>query len=138
MLWYTLERYAACLLGHSFIRLEGEEKVSPTAEKPLPPHVALTPQELLGLKAIVLYLHQLPIARKNVPALIADPVALLRAVRQIVETHRYDDPKAAVTGRPILVWPGERPDVNKQTNYSKIRQKKGQNSYMYFSSLGCR
>jgi len=71
----------------------------------------LTPQELLGLKAIVLYLHQLPIQRKNVPALIYDPVALLRAIRQIVETHRYDNPVKAVTGRPILVWPGERAEV---------------------------
>lgn len=73
--------------------------------------VALSPQELLGLKAIVLYLHQLPIQRKNVPALIYDPVALLKSIRQIVEMHRYDDPAKAVTGKPILIWPGERAEV---------------------------
>lgn len=76
--------------------------------------VALSPQELLGLKAIVLYLHQLPIQRKNVPALIYDPVALLRSIKQIVEKHRYDSPSKAVTGRPILIWPGEKAEVRDQ------------------------
>src|ERR1700735_4589295 len=61
-----------------------------------------------------MYLHQLPIQRKNVPSLIYDPVELLRAVRQVVEDHRYDNPDKAVTGFPILVWPGEKPeDVGK-------------------------
>lgn len=71
----------------------------------------MSPQELLGLKAIVLYLHQLPIQRKNVPALIYDPVELLRSIKKIVEKHRYDSPAKAVTGRPILIWPGERAEV---------------------------
>jgi len=46
-----------------------------------------------------------------VPAIIFDPVALLRSVRQIVLEHRFDNPDKAVTGRPILVWPGEKAEV---------------------------
>lgn len=60
-----------------------------------------------------MYLHQLPIQRKNVPTLIYDPVELLKAVRKIVEEHRYDNPEKAVTGMPILVWPGEKAEVIK-------------------------
>lgn len=71
----------------------------------------ISPQELLGLKSIVLYLHQLPIPRKNVPAIIKDPVELLRAVRHIVSEHRFDNPDKAVTGLPILIWPGEKAEV---------------------------
>ena len=64
------------------------------------------------MKAIVMYLHQLPIPRKNVPVLVIDPVGLLRAVRQIVSEHRFDNPNKAITGRPILVWPGEKAEVS--------------------------
>lgn len=64
----------------------------------------------------MLYLHQLPIQRKNVPVLIYDAVSLLKCIRQVVEMHRYDDPAKAVTGKPILIWPGERAEVLLQIN----------------------
>ncbi|XP_035709245.1 jmjC domain-containing histone demethylation protein 1 isoform X2 [Folsomia candida] len=112
MLWYTLERYVHCLLGQSYLRIPSDDDSwklpGPPGEKLVPENVALSPQELLGLKAIVLYLHQLPIQRKNVPVLIYDAVSLLKCIRQVVEMHRYDDPAKAVTGKPILIWPGER------------------------------
>lgn len=54
------------------------------------------------LQAIVLYLHQLPAARKSVPELLSDPIALVRDVRTLVEQHRHDKQQLAITGQPIL------------------------------------
>lgn len=68
-------------------------------------HVHLTPLELHGLKSIVMYLHSLPSAKKNVPELIRDPVALIHDVRCLVEQHRHDSPELAVTGIPVLPPP---------------------------------
>lgn len=65
----------------------------------------LTPYELHGLKAIVMYLHSLPSTKKNVPELIHDPVELIHDVRCLVEQHRHDLPENAVTGLPILPPP---------------------------------
>ena len=59
-----------------------------------------------GLKAIVLYLHSLPVNKKGVPAYIKDPVSLVRDIRIIVEVHKNDRPERAVNGRPLLFWPG--------------------------------
>ncbi|XP_063229275.1 jmjC domain-containing histone demethylation protein 1-like isoform X2 [Bacillus rossius redtenbacheri] len=99
MLWYVLERYVHSLLGRSHL-LESEdvEYAHPVSLG----RVHLTPMELHGLKAIVMYLHSLPTAKKNVPMLIKDPIALIKDVRTVVEQHRYDDPELAVTGVPVL------------------------------------
>lgn len=49
-----------------------------------------------------MYLHTLPINKKNVPELITDPIALIRDVRKVVELHRHDSPELAITGRCVL------------------------------------
>ncbi|XP_037091334.1 LOW QUALITY PROTEIN: lysine-specific demethylase 2B-like, partial [Pollicipes pollicipes] len=107
MLWYVLERYVHCLLGRSHLVLGLDElsERAPPPPRPAAPHVHLTPFELHGLKAIVLYLHGQPASRKCVPELIRDPIALIGDVRLLVERHRFDCPKLAVTGQPALQWP---------------------------------
>lgn len=55
-----------------------------------------------SFQAIVMYLHQLPAARKSVPELLSDPIALVRDVRTLVEQHRHDKQHHAVTGVPVL------------------------------------
>ena len=69
-------------------------------------HPHITQSEVRGLKAIVLYLHSLPVNKKGVPAYIKDPVSLVRDIRIIVEVHKNDRPERAVNGRPLLFWPG--------------------------------
>lgn len=49
-----------------------------------------------------MYLHQLPAARKSVPELLTDPIALVRDVRTVVEQHRHDKQHQAITGVPVL------------------------------------
>ncbi len=70
----------------------------------------LTPQELFGLKAIVMYIHALAVSKKAVPPLLPEPINLVRDIRSVVEDHRKDDPEAAVNGRPLLYWPGVKND----------------------------
>ncbi|XP_067014972.2 jmjC domain-containing histone demethylation protein 1 [Anabrus simplex] len=106
MLWYVLERYVHCLLGRSHLDEGGGVGFDPPKPDPND-HIHLTPQELHGLKAIVMFLHSLPTNKKNVPELIRDPIALIKDVRTLVEQHRYDSPDSAVTGRPILRPPEE-------------------------------
>lgn len=62
----------------------------------------LTPHELHGLRAIVLYLHSLPSSRKSVPEYLSNPVALIQDVRTVVEQHRKDQPQLAITGVPVV------------------------------------
>ena len=123
MLWYLLERYVHVLLGHSHLKLPPEEnekflkhlktkssgdnnnQIKEENEEKKPEHVYhMTPFELHGLKAVVMYLHALPTTKKCVPELITDPIALIRDVRTVVERHRYDNPLMAVTDKPILIW----------------------------------
>lgn len=49
-----------------------------------------------------MYLHQLPAARKSVPELLSDPIALVKDVRTLVEQHRHDKQQLAITGVPVL------------------------------------
>ncbi|XP_048482218.1 jmjC domain-containing histone demethylation protein 1 isoform X3 [Plutella xylostella] len=104
MLWYVLERYVSALLGRGHLTRDGAP-----APAPPPPahHVHLTLAELHGLKAIVMYLHQLPAARKSVPELLSDPIALVRDVRTVVEQHRHDKQALAITGTPVLKGPDD-------------------------------
>ncbi|XP_046416749.1 jmjC domain-containing histone demethylation protein 1-like [Neodiprion fabricii] len=103
MLWYVLERYVHMLLNRSHLDIQDANQQSPVTK--LHEHIHLTPFELHGLKAIVMYLHSLPSTKKNVPELIRDPVALIHDVRCLVEQHRHDNPDAAVTGYPVLPPP---------------------------------
>lgn len=106
MLWYVLDRYVGALLGRSHLAAEGQP-TPPPAPNPPKEHVHLTQNELHGLKAIVMYLHQLPAARKSVPELLSDPIALVRDVRTLVEQHRHDKQQQAITGVPVLKGPDE-------------------------------
>ncbi|XP_063541414.1 jmjC domain-containing histone demethylation protein 1 [Cydia strobilella] len=107
MLWYVLERYVGALLGRSHLAAEGPPPPPPPPPSPHKDHVHLTQNELHGLKAIVMYLHQLPAARKSVPELLADPIALVKDVRTLVEQHRHDKQHLAITGVPVLKGPDE-------------------------------
>ncbi|XP_052126433.1 jmjC domain-containing histone demethylation protein 1 [Frankliniella occidentalis] len=104
LLWYVLERYVHCVLGRSHLDpdiLDGYQHPMAVSDE----HLHLTPQELYGLKAIVMYLHSLPINKKNVPELVQDPIQLIRDVKTLVEKHRHDSPEKAVTGRAVLRLP---------------------------------
>ena len=50
---------------------------------------------------------------QNVPTLISEPINLVRDVRIVVGDHKNDDHNLAVTGTPLLYWPGiqVRPDT---------------------------
>ncbi|KAM3963878.1 lysine demethylase 2 [Aphomia sociella] len=109
MLWYVLDRYVSALLGRSHLSAEGQSVPLTTPLAPPTEHLHLTQNELHGLKAIVMYLHQLPAARKSVPELLSDPIALVRDVRTLVEQHRHDKQHLAVTGIPVLKGPDEAP-----------------------------
>ncbi|XP_071566399.1 jmjC domain-containing histone demethylation protein 1 [Temnothorax nylanderi] len=104
MLWYVLERYVHVLLRRSHLDISESQRQHLIPQQ-LQEHVHITPFELHGLKAIVMYLHSLPSTKKNVPELIRDPVALIHDVRCLVEKHRHDNPEAAVTGNPVLPPP---------------------------------
>jgi len=100
---YVLERYVHVLLGRSHLEISESQRQHLVPQQHQ--HVHITPYELHGLKAIVMYLHSLPSTKKNVPELIRDPVALIHDVRCLVEQHRHDNPEAAVTGNPVLPPP---------------------------------
>jgi len=119
MMWLALDKYCYALLGRHHLNLEesvlarllgSEEERAAFAEKIGHPYV--TPEEVRGLKSIVLYLHSLPSNKKNVPATIKDPVTLIRDIRTIVEVHKNDSQEKAVNGRPLLYWPGLKNDVS--------------------------
>ncbi|CAL1689146.1 unnamed protein product [Lasius platythorax] len=103
MLWYVLERYVHVLLGRTHLEISESQRQHSIPQQHQ--HIHITPFELHGLKAIVMYLHSLPSTKKNVPELIRDPVALIHDVRCLVEQHRNDNPESAVTGNPVLPPP---------------------------------
>lgn len=119
MLWYMLDKYCYALLGRHHLDLEepvlcrllGTEEERKTFTENIG-HPYITQHEVRGLKATVLYLHSLPVNKKNVPSFIKDPVSLIRDIRIIVEVHKNDLPERAITGRPLLFWPGLRKDAS--------------------------
>ena len=119
MLWYMLDKYCYALLGRHHLnfeenvlrRLLGTEEERKTFQENIG-HPHITQQELRGLKATVLYLHSLPVNKKNVPSFMKDPVSLIRDIRIIVEVHKNDKPDRANNGRPVLFWPGLRKDAS--------------------------
>ena len=67
-----------------------------------------------------MFIHALPVTRKSVPKLISDPVALIRDIRTIVESHKNDSAEQSVTGKPLLVWPG----LKNEKAWAKAKAKK--------------
>ena len=72
----------------------------------------LTQQERSGLKAIIMYIHALPISKKNIPLLLRHPIDLVRDIRIVVHDHKDDTIENATTGKPMLYWPGIKNDHN--------------------------
>ena len=112
--WYALDKYAWSLLGRTHIEEEEDVMATLFGEKWERQehtmglsHQHITPQELYGLKAIVMFIHALPITRKSVPAIIKNAVELIKDIRTIVDTHKTDSPDLCVTGRPLLYWSGK-------------------------------
>ena len=111
--WYALDKYVYALLGRTNLdfdeevneRLFGRDEDHANDEKKY-----ITPQELFGLKAIVMYIHALPVSKKNVPMALKNPVNLVRDIRIVVNEHKEDTLDQAVTGKPLLYWPGVRDD----------------------------
>jgi len=118
MQWYTLDKYVNALLGRSHLKLDaethlrlfGDKYTQAEVKRQLAEHQHITPQELYGMKAIVMFIHSLPVTRKCVPSLLADPVSLIRDIRHIIDTHINDDPAQAVTGKALLFWTGIKQD----------------------------
>ena len=113
LLWYALDKYVWALLGKTHLQVEEDVMVELYGERWERQehqlsigHQHITPQELFGLKAIVIFIHALPVTRKSVPSLLPNPVALITDIRTIVETHKDDSLVQSVTGKPLLYWPG--------------------------------
>lgn len=49
-----------------------------------------------------MYLHSLPPTRKNVPDILANPVALIQDVRTLMGEHRQDQVHLSITGVPVV------------------------------------
>jgi len=118
--WYALDKYVYHLLGRSHLVLDEEANVRLFGSKGerdaafaavssgSPKHI--TAVELFGLKSIVMYIHALAVSKKSVPALIPEPINLVRDVRAVVDAHKMDNADLAATGKPLLYWPGIRDD----------------------------
>ena len=68
---YTLDKYVYALLGRTHLNLDDEEEEellgTPDERRNFLDGCAqrfLTPQELFGIKAIVMYIHALPVSKK--------------------------------------------------------------------------
>lgn len=128
MMWWVLDRYCYHLLGrhhmameeHVITRLIGTEEERKAFQENIG-HPYLTPEEVRGLKSIVLYLHNLPANKKNPPSLMKDPVSLIKDIRIIVEVHKNDTFQRSLTGRPIIYWPGIKNDVAMFKSKSRSR-----------------
>ena len=119
--WFAMDKYVYHLLGRSHLdldddarqRLLGPESERRAHEQSLTNGTRrgnLTPQEIFGLKAIVMYIHALAVSKKNVPPLIPEPIELVRDIRVVVDEHKGDEHELAVTGVPLLHWPGIKSD----------------------------
>ncbi|XP_022188601.2 jmjC domain-containing histone demethylation protein 1-like [Nilaparvata lugens] len=135
MLWYVLEKYVHRFYGVSHLD-ETDESNNDVLDK----YVHLTPWEYRGLKAIIFFLHDLPLNKKNIPDLITDPRALVKNVRKLLEEHRNDDPVCAVTGEPVLKAPAEKPRTSLPyvspekkvvRNQTKVKKRKYKKTGMY-------
>lgn len=92
---------------------------------------AITPRELFGLKTIVMYLHALPISKKNVPASLKHPINLIRDIRTVVNEHKDDTLEQAMSRKMLLAWPGiknDRSSLHSSHQASRSRAKSGSGS----------
>ena len=136
--WFALDKYVYALLGRTHLDLS-EDEVDFLLGQPeerknfidaLKSGKHITAQELFGIKAIVMYIHALPVSKKNVPPVIKEPINLVRDVKSVVEEHKNDDPSKAITGMPLLFWPGVKHDKTfKKT--SKSSKKSSKNEFIY-------
>lgn len=132
--WYALDKYVYHLLGRSHLDLDEEAKLRLLGSKherqehqislEKGNHVHLTPPEVFGLKAIVMYIHALAVSKKNVPVLLPEPINLVRDIREVVGAHKNDDPELAITGRQLLHWPGIKNDPGYMRAKAKPRKEK--------------
>ena len=117
---FALDKYVYALLGRSHLELDdaakkkllGTENEQKQFFDALGKTPSITPQELFGLKAIIMYIHALPVSKKNVPLILRQPINLVRDVRVVVNDHKEDAMENAITGKPILYWPGIKNDHN--------------------------
>uniref|UniRef100_A0AAR2KR93 Lysine-specific demethylase 2B n=1 Tax=Pygocentrus nattereri TaxID=42514 RepID=A0AAR2KR93_PYGNA len=65
----------------------------------------LTEFELSGLQVLVEKLESLPAGKRCIPDGIEDAQALLQHMKVLLKEHADDDPKLAITGRPVVCWP---------------------------------
>nr|XP_057907996.1 lysine-specific demethylase 2B isoform X1 [Doryrhamphus excisus] len=65
----------------------------------------LTEFELNGLRRLVEKLESLPEHKKCVPEGLENPQGLLEDMKVVLKEHADDDPKLAITGLPVVVWP---------------------------------
>ena len=136
---YALDKYVYALLGRTHLDLSAssvefllgnEVERTQYLEALSQNHRHITAQELFGIKAIVMYIHALAVSKKNVPPLLKEPIHLVRDIKLLVESHKNDDPANAVTGQPLLYWPG----IKNDKGYSKLKSKsskKQRNDYFY-------
>jgi len=134
MMWWVLDRYCYHLLGRHHMamdenivsKLMGNELERKTFQENIG-HPYITPEEVRGLKSIVLYLHSMPGNKKNVPPLLKDPVLLVRDIRIICEVHKSDTHEKGVTGKPLIFWPGIKNEASNWYFRSKKRKAVVQN-----------
>ncbi|GIY20311.1 hypothetical protein CDAR_206161 [Caerostris darwini] len=67
-------------------------------------HIHITKWEYDGLKAILKWLLNLPPSKKGIPSYIRHPDALLEDLQILLNMHKDDDPRLAITGKPSLFW----------------------------------
>lgn len=140
MLWYLLQRYVQCLTGKTHLNChedgtpipESESETTPafncvsvqSPNRPKPPHVHLTPQEVTGLKAVIMWLSRLSNQKRPVPDLIVNPEALLNSAKILVDDHANDDPIQAAAGRLPLFWKTKPKNTPTLTLTAQLRQMK--------------
>lgn len=129
MMWWVLDRYCYHLLGRHHMAMDenvvtkllGNESERRIFQENIG-HPYVTPEEVRGLKSIVLYLHSLPGNKKNVPPLLKDPVLLVRDIRIICEVHKSDTHEKGVSGKPLIFWPGVKNEASSWYFRSKKRK----------------
>ena len=67
-----------------------------------------------------MYIHALPVSKKNVPPLLKEPINLVRDIKLVVEGHKNDEPEKAVTGQPLLHWPGIKSEKGKLSETQQL------------------
>jgi hypothetical protein len=87
-------------------------------------NIHLTPFELSGLKAIIMWLSRLPPSKRSLPELIVSAESLLNDAKLLIDEHSADSHQMAITGRPVLYW--SKKTTNSPSITSQLRQIKPQ------------